>query len=83
MEVDLIYESVKFMVLGMGVVFSFLTFLVLVLKLQAKIISKYFPDPEATVCKINPTHTTTVGKSTKDDGSVVAAITAAVIHHRK
>ncbi|TET90442.1 MAG: Na+-transporting oxaloacetate decarboxylase subunit gamma, partial [Sulfurovum sp.] len=43
-EVNLIGESIKFMVLGMTVVFSFLIILVQVVKLQAKIINKYFPE---------------------------------------
>lgn len=41
-EIDLVAESIKFMFLGMGVVFSFLIVLVYILKIQAQIIQKYF-----------------------------------------
>ncbi len=79
MEVNLVYEGFKFMVLGMSVVFSFLVIMVYALKLQAKIITKYFPDP------VSPSSTNqrkTPAKNKSQD-EVVAAITAAVMHHRK
>lgn len=41
-EIDLVSEAVKFMFLGMGVVFVFLILLVYILKLQSQIIQKYF-----------------------------------------
>ncbi len=44
MEVNLVLESLKFMFLGMSVVFLFLILLVFVLKIQAKIVQKYFPE---------------------------------------
>ncbi|MGE3301459.1 MAG: OadG family protein, partial [Arcobacter sp.] len=43
MEVNLIAESVKFMFLGMGVVFAFLTIMIFVLKAQGIILTKFFP----------------------------------------
>ncbi|WP_417324697.1 OadG family protein, partial [Halarcobacter sp.] len=43
METNLIAEAVKFMALGMGIVFIFLIVMIYALKLQAKIIGKYFP----------------------------------------
>jgi len=49
MEIDLVAESLKFMVLGMIVVFVFLAVLVQLMKLQAKLIAKYFPDKEVQV----------------------------------
>ncbi|MBP9491090.1 MAG: OadG family protein, partial [Aliarcobacter sp.] len=42
-EVNLIAESIKFMFLGMGVVFAFLTIMIFVLKAQGKILTKFFP----------------------------------------
>ncbi|WP_323580071.1 OadG family protein, partial [Halarcobacter bivalviorum] len=42
METNLVAEAIKFMVLGMGIVFLFLIIMVYALKLQAKIIGKYF-----------------------------------------
>ncbi len=43
MEIDLIGEALKFLVLGMSTVFMFLVLLVVVLNLQAKLVTKYFP----------------------------------------
>ncbi|QOG13017.1 OadG family protein [Arcobacter sp. FWKO B] len=41
-NINLVYEAIKFMFLGMGVVFCFLIMLVYVLKIQAFVIQKYF-----------------------------------------
>ena len=76
-EVNTLVESVKFMVLGMGVVFFFLTLLVWVVNIQAKIIGKYFPDKEPPVAP--PAPTTPVS----DESARVAAIIAAVTEFRK
>jgi oxaloacetate decarboxylase gamma subunit len=43
-DVNLIGESFKFMVLGMTVVFAFLTLLIIVVNVQAKVIAKFFPE---------------------------------------
>ena len=71
-DVNLILESVKFMGLGMAVVFTFLIILIIVVNLQAKIIAKFFPEetPAAPV-------------ATVDDKHHVAAIIAAVTEFRK
>jgi len=80
MEIHLVAESVKFMILGMTVVFFFLYFLVLLMRLQARIIARYFPLPEIPE------------KQRKFAGNVeeleeerrrVAAIIAAVAEHRR
>jgi oxaloacetate decarboxylase gamma subunit len=75
MEIDLVSEGLKFMVLGMMVVFVFLIILVQVMKLQAVIINKLFPEkaPEAG---------TTSGSATQGSEHV-AAIIAAVTDFRK
>jgi oxaloacetate decarboxylase gamma subunit len=75
-EVSLIGESIKFMILGMSVVFAFLFILVQVVKLQAKIINKYFPEeaPKA----VTPS---TSGQA--DESQRIAAIIAAVTEFRK
>jgi len=75
-DVNLIGESLKFMVLGMTVVFAFLFILVQVVKLQAKIINKYFPEeaPKAAA-------PTSSGQS--DESQRIAAIIAAVTEFRK
>lgn len=75
MEIDLVGESLKFMALGMTVVFIFLVVLVQVMKLQAKIINKYFPEktPEVASTSTNVTQ----------EAHHVAAIIAAVTEFRK
>jgi len=73
-EVNLIGESIKFMVLGMAVVFAFLLILIQAIKLQAKIINKYFPEE-------TPATPTPSGQS--DESQRIAAIIAAVTEFRK
>jgi oxaloacetate decarboxylase gamma subunit len=76
MEINLVTEGLKFMVLGMTVVLLFLVILVQVMKLQAKVINKYFPvkAPEAAPA---------ASKDATQDGQHVAAIIAAVTEFRK
>ncbi|MDD3592401.1 MAG: OadG family transporter subunit [Sulfurovum sp.] len=76
-EVNLLVESIKFMMLGMGVVFLFLLILVQVVKLQAMVISKYFPDEEPSAAPAAPS------SSDSDESARVAAIIAAVTEFRK
>ena len=73
-DVNLIGESVKFMVLGMTVVFTFLYILIQAIKLQAKIINKYFPEE-------TPKASASSGQS--DESQRIAAIIAAVTEFRK
>ena len=73
-DVNLIGESMKFMVLGMTVVFAFLYILIQAIKLQAKIINKYFPEE-------TPKVPTSSGQS--DESQRIAAIIAAVTEFRK
>jgi len=75
MEIDIVGESLKFMMLGMLIVFVFLVVLVQVMKLQAKIITKYFPEKAPVV--------PTSSSSAQDDAQHVAAIVAAVSEFRK
>ena len=77
MEVNLIVESLKFLVLGMSTVFMFLVLMVVVLELQAKIILKYFPPKEVSV------HNSTQELSQKDNFTVVAAIAASIQSYKK
>ncbi len=77
MEVHLVGESIKFMILGMGVVFVFLYALVLLMELQAYIINRYFPDEDKVQSNKGR-------DSVEDDESArVAAIVAAVMEYRK
>ncbi|MGM0623230.1 MAG: OadG family protein [Campylobacterota bacterium] len=73
MEINIVAEAFKFMLLGMGIVFLFLIFLVYVLKLQAKLVQKYFPDKELP----QDTTATTSNKKRK-----IAAAIAAIAHHK-
>lgn len=86
-EVNLVTESIKFMFLGMGVVFAFLTIMIFVLKAQGIILTKFFPQEEKKV-NISPvnnsvnTHTTTTTVNTNTEAAKIAAIVAAVQHHK-
>ena len=76
MEVNVIAEALKFMALGMGVVFSFLVILIYVLKAQKGLVAKFFPEKEKpAVQKRQP------AVATNNTTKKVAAITAAVQHH--
>jgi oxaloacetate decarboxylase gamma subunit len=77
-EVNYVVEALKFMVLGMGVVFLFLITLVQFIKLQAFLIEKYFPQntPKAPA-------TPKVSSADEDEQQRVAAIIAAVSEFRK
>ncbi len=79
MEVNVIAEALKFMVLGMGVVFIFLYVMILSVKLQARIIGKYFPDKEPAVTPPSPASRT----GNTDQQAHVAAVIAAVTEFRK
>ncbi len=77
-EVNIVFESIKFMVLGMGVVYLFLIILIQVMNLQAKVIGKFFAKEEQPATAAAPS------SSVNDDESArVAAIIAAVTEFRK
>jgi oxaloacetate decarboxylase gamma subunit len=77
-EVNYVAEALKFMVLGMGVVFLFLIILVKAIEFQASLIKRYFPDKAPKV----PT-TPKVSSTDEDEKQRVAAIIAAVAEFRK
>jgi oxaloacetate decarboxylase gamma subunit len=77
MEYSLVGEGLKFMVLGMLIVFAFLIVLVQVMKLQAKLINKYFPEKAPEV------PATSNANNTTKEAEHVAAIIAAVTEFRK
>ncbi|MDH5464437.1 MAG: OadG family protein [Thiovulaceae bacterium] len=72
MEVDLVIEGLKFMVLGMGTVFVFLTIMIIVINIQAKIVDKFFPDVPVEAEPISMT--TKTSKKNK-----IAAIMGAIL----
>ncbi len=76
MEINLVGESLKFMILGMIIVFTFLLVLIQMMKLQALIIGKLFKEeaPVAPVIK---------KEDSNDESRRVAAIIAAVTEFRK
>jgi len=73
-DVNLILESLKFMFLGMTVVFLFLILLVIVVNVQAKLIAKFFPEETPIV---------PASSGQTDEPQRVAAIIAAVTEFRK
>ena len=73
MEINLVAEGAKFMIIGMTVVFAFLVMMVFAIMLQAKIVNRFFPEKPASTPKSSGTSTGSV-----DDASVVAAIMGAV-----
>ena len=78
METNLIVEGFKFMGLGMGTVFVFLSILIFAMNAMSVIIHKFFPEPQANeATSVDSTNTA------NDNKKIIAAITAAVKHHRQ
>lgn len=80
MEVNLVMEAVKFLILGMSTVFMFLILMVFVLQVQAKILMKYFPPKEEKVV-VNGSLAKQLSK--KDNLAVVAAIAVSLQSYKK
>ncbi len=78
-NVVLIEEGVKFLVLGMTTVYVFLYLMVIVLKIESKIVQKYFPPPKKTPSLSKKSSV----KISNNEDEIVAVITAAIIEHRK
>ncbi len=76
MEVNLVEEGFKFMILGMGIVFVFLSIMIAVMNIMSKIIHKFFPEPD-------PAQPPIVVGATGDKKKVVAAIFAAIMEDKK
>ena len=75
METNLILEGFKFMGLGMGTVFLFLIILIVCMNIMSAVTHKFFPEPHQ-----NPDAPVV---TQKDNKNVIAAITAAIAHHRQ
>lgn len=73
MQVNLVAEGFRFMVLGMSSVFIFLVLVVFVLKIQGKIF-EYF-DTKQDLTPPTP--------SLNNDNSLIAIVSAAIIEHKK
>ncbi|WP_292658409.1 OadG family protein [Nitratifractor sp.] len=77
MEVHLVSESIKFMILGMGIVFIFLYILVLLMRLQAWVIARYFPERSSVSGE------RAASSAEEEERARVAAIVAAVAEYRR
>jgi len=77
MEVNLVVEGLKFMVLGMSIVFLFLVLMIISMNVMSKVIHRYFPEPQAAPSK--PKAPAAAGDKLKQ----VAAIAAAIHHHNQ
>jgi oxaloacetate decarboxylase (Na+ extruding) subunit gamma len=72
---ELIRSGVELMIVGMGIVFLFLTMLVIIINLMSSLIQRFFPEePSMTI----PVPSVSSGT----DKRTVAAITAAVHQYR-
>ncbi len=70
---NLVFEGFKFMLLGMGTVFAFLVVMIIAMNLQSYIIHKFFPEPIPTADN---------SSSKKSSNAKIAAISAAIQHHK-
>ncbi len=68
-------KGIELMLAGMGIVFLFLTMLVLAINLMSSLIERFFPEAPNLVGTVTTT-------SNGIDKNIVAAITAAVHQHR-
>ncbi|HHD83515.1 MAG TPA: hypothetical protein ENK93_01440 [Campylobacteraceae bacterium] len=82
MEVNMTMEGLKFMVLGMTTVFLFLLLMIAVLKLQKKLLDKYFPPKPVSVTPVRST-VQTAASATEEEEETIAAITAAITEFKK
>ena len=75
METNLVIEGFKFMGLGMGTVILFLVIMIVCMNIMSYVVHKFFPEPQVS---LEPAVSTT-----KDNKKIVAAISAAISHHRQ
>ncbi|MDA3909318.1 MAG: OadG family protein [Sulfurimonas sp.] len=75
METNLVLEGFKFMGLGMATVLLFLVVMILCMNIMSYIVHKFFPEPQPN---LDPAVSTQ-----KDNKKIIAAITAAISHHRQ
>jgi len=75
MEVNYIFEGLKIMLLGMGTVFMFLIVMIVMMNIMSAVVHRFFPEPNDVE---NTTSAAQINSAKK-----IAAITAAIIHHRQ
>ncbi len=78
MEPNLIIEAIKFMILGMGVVFGFLAIMIVILKIQGNLLPKLFPEKKENSVQTKPM--SNKGPAANQSAKI-AAISAAIQHH--
>jgi oxaloacetate decarboxylase gamma subunit len=76
---NLVFEGFKFMLLGMGTVFSFLILMIGAMNLLSYFIHKFFPEPIPTIDS-SSSKTNTMNKTNKN--AKIAAATAAIMYHQ-
>ena len=74
-ETNLIVEGFKFMGLGMGTVFLFLIVMIFSMNIMPKVLNKFFPEVQPDLG--------TRPDLKQDNKKNIAAITAAIKHHRE
>ena len=72
----MVFEALKFMMLGMGIVFLFLILMIVLLTVQAKIIKKFFPEKEIVNTKTSP-------NINANNKKTIAIISSAINQHIK
>ena len=77
MDTNLVLEGFKFMLLGMGTVFVFLIIMIIMMNVMSTLIHKFFPEPAPSVGGEE------TKSNNKNDNKVIAAISAAIAHHRQ
>ncbi len=73
MDINLVSEGLKFMVLGMVTVFLFLILMVIVLKIQSILVVKYFQKPQT-----NQNTNIDTKVNIQNDTALIAVITSAI-----
>ena len=79
MDANMTIEGLKYMLLGMTTVFLFLILLIYILKLQTKLLTKFFPAKSAGVTPVPPV----VAASGEEEEEIIAVITAAITEYKK
>ncbi len=69
-------SGIELMLLGMGIVFTFLALMIVMVNLMTAVIEKFFPEP--VVNEIHPASAST----THTDAGIIAAISAAIYQYR-
>ncbi len=73
---EMLSSGIELMLIGMGIVYAFLTMLVLAIGAMSSIVRRFFPEIPSS-----PSHPALLNRG--EDPGVIAAITAAVHEYRK